>query len=150
MLLARSINPSAPTLFHAPLSPRAKAYKPPRSSKPSLPNTNPTIDTIDTTPKKLEWKLTPELRVGVRYAETRLSALICQNECQALEFDGYGKAFITSHGISPDVFVQMAFQAAYFGLYGACFFVGFCMDDILILWGCSAREDRVCVRTSDD
>ena len=37
---------------------------------------------------------------------------------QALEFSGYGKNFITSHGFSPDAFVQMAFQAAYFGLYG--------------------------------
>jgi len=44
--------------------------------------------------------------------------LICQNDCQALEFKGYGKNFITSHGFSPDAFVQMAFQAAYFGLYG--------------------------------
>jgi carnitine O-acetyltransferase len=111
MLLARSINPSAPTLFHAPLSPRAKAYKPPRSSKPFLPNTNtnPTIDTIDTTPKKLEWKLTPELRVGVRYAETRLSALICQNECQALEFDGYYESWdksgcVCADGVSGGVF----------------------------------------------
>jgi carnitine O-acetyltransferase len=128
MLLARSINPSAPTLFHAPLSPHARAYKPPRSSSSNpkslsstaTANAN-TIETIDTTPKKLEWNLTPELRVGIRYAETRLSALICQNECQALEFDGYGKAFITSHGISPDAFVQMAFQAAYFGLYGMIF-----------------------------
>jgi carnitine O-acetyltransferase len=129
MLLARSINPSAPTLFHAPLSPYAKAYKPPRasssnptksSSSIAITNSN-IIETIDTTPKKLEWNLTPELRVGIRYAETRLSALICQNECQALEFDGYGKEFITSHGISPDAFVQMAFQAAYFGLYGRTF-----------------------------
>lgn len=110
MLLARSINPSAPTLFHAPLSPHAKANKNRRAS--------PTLDTIDTTPKKLEWKMSPELRVGVRFAETRISALICQNECQALEFKGYGKNFITSHGFSPDAFVQMAFQAAYFGLYG--------------------------------
>ena len=74
---------------------------------------------MDTTPKKLEWRLTPpELRAGVRFAETRLSDLICQNDCQALEFKGYGKNFITSHGFSPDAFVQMAFQAAYFGLYG--------------------------------
>ena len=73
---------------------------------------------IDTTPKKLEWRLTPELRAGVRFAETRLSDLICQNDCQALEFKGYGKNFITSHGFSPDAFVQMAFQAAYYGLYG--------------------------------
>ncbi|RDB19388.1 putative mitochondrial carnitine O-acetyltransferase [Hypsizygus marmoreus] len=116
MLLARSINPSAPTLFHAPLSPHAKAYKAPRG-KVNSP-VSPTFDRIDTTPKKLEWKITPEMRVAVRFAETRLSALICQNECQALEFTGYGKNFITSHGFSPDAFVQMAFQAAYFGLYG--------------------------------
>lgn len=44
--------------------------------------------------------------------------MICQNDCQALEFNGYGKNFITSHGFSPDAYVQMAFQAAYYGLYG--------------------------------
>jgi carnitine O-acetyltransferase len=115
MLLARAINPSAPTLFHASLSPHAKSYKPPRSAKAS---TSPT-ELIDTLPKKLEWTLTPEIRVGIKYAETRLSDLICQNDCQALEFKGYGKNFITSHGFSPDAFVQMAFQAAYFGLYGS-------------------------------
>ncbi|KAH7907585.1 carnitine acetyl transferase [Hygrophoropsis aurantiaca] len=124
MLLARSINPSAPTLFHAPLSPYAKSYKPPKSaSKPThKPNVSSTsshsTETYDTSPKKLEWTLTPALRVGIRFAETRLSDLICQNDVQALEFKGYGKNFITSHGFSPDAFVQMAFQAAYFGLYG--------------------------------
>jgi carnitine O-acetyltransferase len=116
MLLAKSINPSAPTLFHAPLSPYAKTSKHPQRGILSSPDLN--SPRIDATPKKLEWKMTSELRVGVRFAETRLSALICQNECEALEFDGYGKAFITSHGFSPDAFVQMAFQAAYFGLYG--------------------------------
>ncbi|KAH6905792.1 carnitine acetyl transferase [Coprinopsis sp. MPI-PUGE-AT-0042] len=115
MLLARSINPSAPTLFHAKLSKHAKSYKPPRG-QPSANNHHD--DSIDTTPKKLEWKLSPQLRAGIRFAETRLSDLICQNDCQALEFKGYGKNFITSHGISPDAFVQMAFQAAYYGLYG--------------------------------
>ncbi|PSS22608.1 hypothetical protein PHLCEN_2v3092 [Hermanssonia centrifuga] len=118
MLLARSINPSAPTLFHAPLSPYAKSYKPPRSHRGHVsPPVQPTY-LIDTAPKKLEWTLYPELRAGIRFAETRLSDLICQNDCQALEFKGYGKNFITSHGFSPDAFVQMAFQAAYYGLYG--------------------------------
>ncbi|TCD66328.1 hypothetical protein EIP91_001477 [Steccherinum ochraceum] len=119
MLLARSINPSAPTLFHAPLSTYARSYKPPRShhgQTPPAPATPKYI--IDTTPKKLEWALYPELRAGIRFAETRLSDLICQNDCQALEFKTYGKNFITSHGFSPDAFVQMAFQAAYYGLYG--------------------------------
>ena len=87
-----------------------------------LPESSPPSEAIDTTPKKLEWNLTPPLRAGVRFAETRLSDLICQNDCQALEFKGYGKNFITSHGFSPDAFVQMAFQAAYFGLYGMSLF----------------------------
>ncbi|KAG1858816.1 acyltransferase ChoActase/COT/CPT [Suillus subluteus] len=118
MLLARSINPSAPTLFHASLSPHAKSYKPPKSiANGKLPITSQ-IFSYDTSPSKLMWTLTPSIRVGIRYAETRLSDLICQNDCQALEFKGYGKNFITSHGFSPDAFVQMAFQAAYFGLYG--------------------------------
>ena len=52
----------------------------------------------------------------------RLSALNCQNECQELEFNGYGKAFIMSHGIGLDVFVQMVFQAVYSGLYSGVFF----------------------------
>ncbi|KAK7692110.1 hypothetical protein QCA50_003729 [Cerrena zonata] len=119
MLLARSINPSAPTLFHAPLSPYAKSYRPPRGQKhSSLSGTLTPGCVIDTAPKKLEWVLYPELRAGIRFAETRLSDLICQNDCQALEFKTYGKSFITSHGFSPDAFVQMAFQAAYYGLYG--------------------------------
>lgn len=116
MLLARSINPTAPTMFRAKLSPYAKSYQPTRGTAgPPLP---PPGYRIDPAPKKLEWSLTPEIRAGIRFAETRLSDLICQNDCQALEFKGYGKNFITSHGLSPDAFVQMAFQAAYFGLYG--------------------------------
>lgn len=124
MLLARSINPSAPTLFHAALSPHAKSYKPPKTSPgrhghgSSVSSTNSTLAQYDTSPAKLIWTLTPQTRVGIRFAETRLSDLICQNDCQALEFKGYGKNFITSHGFSPDAFVQMSFQAAYFGLYG--------------------------------
>ncbi|KAG1758185.1 carnitine acetyl transferase [Suillus occidentalis] len=118
MLLARSINPSAPTLFHAPLSPHAKSYKPPKSTaNGKLPISSESFS-YNTSPSKLTWTLTPSIRGGIRYAETRLSDLICQNDCQALEFKGYGKNFITSHGFSPDAFVQMAFQAAYFGLYG--------------------------------
>lgn len=104
MLLARSINPKAPTLFHL------------ESVKPSMR----VSDAARSAPKKLEWAIenTPTLRAGIRFAETRLSDLICQNECEALEFRGFGKIFITSHGFSPDAFVQMAFQAAYFGMYG--------------------------------
>ena len=55
ILLARSINPSAPTLFHAPTATATATI----------------LDTIDTTPKKLKWKLTPQAtrRVPIRRDE---------------------------------------------------------------------------------
>jgi carnitine O-acetyltransferase len=62
--------------------------------------------------------MVPELGIALRFAETRLADLIQQNEFQTLDFAAYGKNFMTSMGFSPDAFVQMAFQAAYYGLYG--------------------------------
>jgi carnitine O-acetyltransferase len=116
MSLARSINPSAPKMFTATLSPYSKSYKPPKSS--SSHEKKPSITPIDTSPRKLEWTLSPSLITGIRFAETRLSDLICQNDVQALEFEGYGAEFVKRYGFSPDAFVQMAFQGAWFGLYG--------------------------------
>lgn len=102
---ARTINGLAPTLW-ASTSP-----DPSKRDPDSFGDVNPT-------PHKLEWDMTPELRIAVRFAETRLADLIEQNEFQCLDFQAYGKNFITSMGFSPDAFVQMAFQAAYYGLYG--------------------------------
>jgi len=102
---AKSINAAAPTLW--------------ASNSPDPTKRDPeSFGDVDTTPHKIEWHLTPELATGIRFAETRLSDLILQNEVVAIEYSGYGKNFITSMGISPDAFVQMAFQAAYYGLYG--------------------------------
>ncbi|KAK4190237.1 putative mitochondrial carnitine O-acetyltransferase [Podospora australis] len=102
---ARSINGKAPTLW--------------ASSSPDPSKRDPeSFGDVSTTPHKLEWDLIPELKIAVRFAETRLADLIEQNEFQCLDFGAYGKNFITSMGFSPDAFVQMAFQAAYYGLYG--------------------------------
>lgn len=98
---ARSINGQAPALWTS------------TSPDPSKKKAK-----VDTSPRKLEWDLIPELRIAVRFAETRLADLIEQNEFRCLDFAAYGKNFITSMGVSPDAFVQMAFQAAYYGLYG--------------------------------
>ncbi|AEO61698.1 hypothetical protein MYCTH_2312115 [Thermothelomyces thermophilus ATCC 42464] len=102
---ARSINGKAPTLW--------------ASTSPDPSKRDPeSFGDVSTTPHKLEWDMTPELRIAVRFAETRLADLIEQNEFQCLDFNAYGKNFITAMGFSPDAFVQMAFQAAYYGLYG--------------------------------
>lgn len=102
---ARTINGLAPTLW--------------ASTSPDPSKRDPeSFGDVSTTPHKLEWDMIPELSIAVRFAETRLADLIGQNEFECLAFNAYGKNFITSMGFSPDAFVQMAFQAAYYGLYG--------------------------------
>ncbi|KAI1497027.1 choline/Carnitine O-acyltransferase [Biscogniauxia marginata] len=102
---ARTISGKAPTLW--------------KSQSPDPSKRDPeSFGDVNTTPHKLEWDMSPELNIAVRFAETRLADLIGQNEFECLDFRGYGKNFITSMGFSPDAFVQMAFQAAYYGLYG--------------------------------
>ncbi|CAJ2511091.1 Uu.00g067160.m01.CDS01 [Anthostomella pinea] len=102
---ARTINGKAPSLW--------------KTTSPDPSKRDPeSFGDVNATPHKLEWDMSPELRIAVRFAETRLADLISQNEFECLDFSGYGKNFITSMGFSPDAFVQMAFQAAYYGLYG--------------------------------
>lgn len=122
---ARSIHPNTGSLFKAKISPFARSIA---RKNPSKNESERILNDVEarTTPRRLEWAWTPHLLRSVRYAEMRLSDLyvntyshsICQNECFVLEFRGFGKRFITNHGFSPDAFVQMAFQATYYSLYG--------------------------------
>ncbi|KAG9520943.1 acyltransferase ChoActase/COT/CPT, partial [Aureobasidium melanogenum] len=102
---ARTINGKAPSLW--------------ATDSPDPAKRDPdSFGDVMTTPHRLEWDMLPEISTAVRFAETRLADLIQQNEFATLEFMQYGKNFMTSMGFSPDAFVQMAFQAAYYGLYG--------------------------------
>ncbi|KPI42073.1 putative mitochondrial carnitine O-acetyltransferase [Cyphellophora attinorum] len=102
---ARSINGQAPTLW--------------ATNSPDPAKRDPdSFGQVSTTPHKLEWDMIPELQIALRFAETRLADLINQNEFQVLEYKTYGSNFVKSMGFSPDAFVQMAYQAAYYGLWG--------------------------------
>jgi carnitine O-acetyltransferase len=103
---AGTINSQTKSIFH--------------SQKPTPQQRMPSTQWIDSNPRRIEWQITDPLRNGIRFAETRLSDLILQNEVKVLEFRKYGKYFITDMRMSPDAFVQMAYQAAYYGLYGKC------------------------------
>lgn len=105
MRFAKTINPAAPNLWPS-MSPDP-AKRDPES-----------FGDVDSTPHRLEWKLNADLASGIRFAETRLSDLLLQNELKILEFSNYGSSFMKKAGCSPDAFVQMAFQAVYYGLYG--------------------------------
>lgn len=102
---AKTINGQAPSLW--------------ASTSPDPAKRDPlSFGNVSTTPRKLEWDMAPELSIALRFAESHLADLLQQHEFRVLNFAGYGKTFITSMGLSPDAFVQMAFQAAYYGLYG--------------------------------
>lgn len=98
---AKSINSKTQTLFKAQTSPWARGAggKKPAANGHGRQEEEEEED-IDTTPRKVEWVMTPDLRAGVRFAEARLSNLICQNEVVALEFETYGKNFITRESVS--------------------------------------------------
>lgn len=102
---AKSINGQSPSLW--------------ASNSPDPSKRDPkSFGDVMTTPRKLEWSMVPELALSLRFAETRLADLIQQNDFQTLEFSHYGRKEIKNMGYSPDAFVQMAFQAAYYALYG--------------------------------
>lgn len=102
---AKTINFQAPSLW-------TTASPDPSKRDPS------SFGNVSTTPRKLEWDVNPKLSTALRFAESHLADLLQQHEFQVLDFEGYGKNFITSMGFSPDAYVQMALQAAYYGLYG--------------------------------
>ncbi|KAG1752000.1 carnitine acetyl transferase [Suillus occidentalis] len=85
-VLTSSIKHSAPTLYHAFLSPHAKSFTPPKSTAIGVWPVFSQSFSCDASFSKLLWTLTPSIRGGVRYAEMQLSDLICQNDCWALEF----------------------------------------------------------------
>lgn len=97
---AKLINSNSPSLW--------KSY-----SKP-----NPDKSNYCCEPRKLEWNLTKDLSLALRFAETRLSDLIHQNEFSTLEYKKYGMERMKKMGVSPDAYVQMCFQLTYYSLYG--------------------------------
>ncbi|KAJ8655847.1 hypothetical protein O0I10_008511 [Lichtheimia ornata] len=108
---AKTINSQTKSIFHSQNT--QDASSPGRRGSASSGSS-----AFDSNPRRIEWNMTRDLTLGVRFAETRLSDLILQNEVKVLEFTKYGKYFITDMKMSPDAFVQMAYQAAYYGLYG--------------------------------
>lgn len=67
--------------------------------------------------RKLDWDIPSEISNALGLAETRLVNRIQRHQLETLDFQDYGKAFITSTGFSPDAYFQMALHAAYYREY---------------------------------
>nr|XP_015925085.1 carnitine O-acetyltransferase isoform X2 [Parasteatoda tepidariorum] len=71
-----------------------------------------------TEPTKLRFRLSDETVQDIEEAEKDLKSLVDDLEMSCFTFEAYGKDFIKSQKLSPDSYIQMAIQLAYFKIHG--------------------------------
>lgn len=65
-------------------------------------------------PNRLEWAITPELSQRMSLAAKNVDQRISDLDFFVYRYRGYGKSFIKNCKVSPDVYIQLALQLAYF------------------------------------
>lgn len=65
-------------------------------------------------PLRLQWELSEEATKELEESYERAKALIADLDQQLLPFDTFGKGFIKKCKVSPDAYIQMALQLAYY------------------------------------
>nr|CAD7260011.1 unnamed protein product [Timema shepardi] len=94
--------------FDKALQVRSNSGKHPQDLNYSLPTVTFPV------PLKLEFKLTPEVEQGIETACKNLDKLVADFEMHCSTFPAFGKDVIKSFKVSPDSFIQMALQLAFY------------------------------------
>lgn len=65
-------------------------------------------------PERLEWMITPEISQRMYLATRSVDKRIADLDFYVYRYQNYGKSFIKSCKVSPDVYIQLALQLAYY------------------------------------
>lgn len=65
-------------------------------------------------PERLEWIISPEISMRLEMAAKSFDQRIEDLDFYVYRYQNYGKTFIKSCQVSPDVYVQLALQLAYY------------------------------------
>uniref|UniRef100_A0A8I5NG15 Choline O-acetyltransferase n=1 Tax=Papio anubis TaxID=9555 RepID=A0A8I5NG15_PAPAN len=68
-------------------------------------------------PRRLRWKCSPEIQGHLASSAENLQRIVKNLDFIVYKFDNYGKTFIKKQKCSPDAFIQVALQLAFYRLH---------------------------------